>query len=289
MRHRALIRMLCRPARSPHNASNRFPPGPQARRSSPHGREVPGGVQPDWRIPGLTLRADAPAAGPGVRPVNWDDRDIIAFKHRIGGHQRQPFRLGLSDQDAIEWIAMMWRECGDGECVGGRDRESMNLVQPQALRDIDCRGFGKWKLADSVFDRDLPSARGGKVSLGRALGDDLQKIIAEASAVGLQPEPAVCIDEKLHVPSSERETGTTSWKASSGIRSSASFELAQQLFIEWSIEIVGDDETSFVDTKHRAVLLDRHKTDHGSSRSGDDDLFSGGGPPQQPERWAFAS
>ena len=80
---------------------------------------------------------------------------------------------------------------------------------------------------------------------------------------------------------------TTSTESVSGVRSFASFERTQQLFIEWSIEIVGDDEASLVDTEHGALPFNRYEACYRSSRTGDDDVLSRNGLPQQPGEMGF--
>ena len=81
----------------------------------------------------------------------------------------------------------------------------------------------------------------------------------------------------------QSERGTDSG-AESGGRLLATFECPQQLLIERLIEIVGDDETPFVDPEYGACLFNRHKARHRPSRAGDDDLLSCNGLPQQPRK-----
>ena len=59
------------------------------------------------------------------------------------------------------------------------------------------------------------------------------------------------------------------------------FEGAQQILVERLIEIIGDNETAFIDSEDRAVVFDRHKTRHGLSRTRDDNLLPCYGLPQQ--------
>ena len=61
-----------------------------------------------------------------------------------------------------------------------------------------------------------------------------------------------------------------------------SLEGTQQLLVQRFIEIVGDDESAFVDSKYRAFVFHRHKTCHGPSRAGNDDILSEDDLPQQP-------
>ena len=76
--------------------------------------------------------------------------------------------------------------------------------------------------------------------------------------------------------------GRTDSGAVPGARLLATFERPQQLLIERLIEIVGDDESPFVDPEYGARLFNRNKACHGLSRAGDDDLLSRNGLPQQP-------
>ena len=79
----------------------------------------------------------------------------------------------------------------------------------------------------------------------------------------------------------QSERGTDSDEVP-GVRLLATFECPQQLLIERIVEIVGDDETPFVDPKYGACLFNRHKARHRPPRASDDDLLSRNGLPQQP-------
>ena len=61
----------------------------------------------------------------------------------------------------------------------------------------------------------------------------------------------------------------------------APFKDAQKFFVQWRIEVVGDDESALVNTGYRLLVLDRYKTRDGSTRPRDDDIFSGSSFSQQ--------
>ena len=67
-------------------------------------------------------------------------------------------------------------------------------------------------------------------------------------------------------------------------RSVAAFECAEQCHVERIVEVVGDDETSLVDTEHRPGVFDGNEPRHRPPRPHDDDVFSGGNLLQQPGR-----
>ena len=84
-----------------------------------------------------------------------------------------------------------------------------------------------------------------------------------------------------------RSTGRTDPGAPPGVLLLATFERPQQVLVERLIEILGDDETPFVDPESGAGSLNWHEARHGPSRAGDDDLLSRSGLPQQPRQMSL--
>ena len=166
------------------------------------------------------------------------------------------------------------------ECVRMREGEPLEPAQPHAFGYVERRRLGERKLSDRVLDRDFPGTRGRKVSVRRRIGERLKEIVREATGFGLKPEPAVGVEKKFHVQEA-RPLGPTRPGAAFGARLSTSLERSQKIFVERIVEIVGDDETAFIDSEYGAPLLNRHETCDGSSRAGDDDLLSGNRMPQQ--------
>ena len=161
-----------------------------------------------------------------------------------------------------------------------RDGELLESAQPHAFGYVERRGLGKRKFPDRVLDCDFPGARGRKISVRRRIGEHLQKIVGEAAGFGLKPEPAVGVEKKFHLQST-RPPEPVRPGAAFGVRLPPSLECPQQIFVERSVEVIGNDETAFVDSEYGAPLLYRHETCDGLSRAGDDDLLSGNRMPQQ--------
>lgn len=61
-----------------------------------------------------------------------------------------------------------------------------------------------------------------------------------------------------------------------------SFECARQVLVQRIIEIVGDDETPFINAEYRTALLDWNQPRHRPSGARDDDLFPFDDLTQQP-------
>ena len=79
-----------------------------------------------------------------------------------------------------------------------------------------------------------------------------------------------------------RRVGLRRHVTSGGNCSSATFEGAQQFLVKRFIEVVRDDESTFVDSEHRTPILHCHKTYHGLAGAGSDDVLAEDHLPQQP-------
>lgn len=63
-------------------------------------------------------------------PLNW-----ITIKDRIDTDDWQVFNKCLGDEETVKWIAVVERESGNLEGVPQFDREHLNVVDPQLLRN----------------------------------------------------------------------------------------------------------------------------------------------------------
>ena len=225
-----------------------------------------------------------------LRRLQSDHGHIVGLDRRICSHQRQPFDSGLRHQDAIERIPVMRRQVRDRECVHMRNRETLETAQTHTLGDVDRRRLGQRQLSDCILDRDFPATCGGEVPPRRGISEGIEKIVVELSALRLKPEPAVCIEEKLHFVKCPRLERLAPASRHIGrqplIRDLQRRATILRLAVHRSRR---DNESAFVDSKNRTPVLHRHKTCHGLARAGNDDVLPEDHLPQQPERWVFAS
>ena len=112
---------------------------------APHARQLQAGV-------GTSAR----------RHRSPDERHVVGGEGAVAGDDRAALQLGLSDQQAIERVAVMQRQRGGGVRVARVDREHLSASFVDAIEQV----IGRIQLAYRALDRHLPDVDDADDQLG---------------------------------------------------------------------------------------------------------------------------
>lgn len=121
------------------------------------------------------------------------DRHAVARELGVRGDKRQPLNDRLSDEQAIEWIAVQQRELSHVTGMRNVDREREKAAELQF--SIDIRVWRQGQFADGDLNSDLPRRRGTDPHFRRML-NEVTGTCAESRVVVLKPEPCVRIEQE---------------------------------------------------------------------------------------------
>ena len=91
------------------------------------------------------------------------DRHAVARELGVRGDKRQPLNDRLSDEQAIEWIAVQQRELSHVTGMRNVDREREKAAELQF--GIDIRVWRQGQFADGDLNSDLPRRHGADTHL----------------------------------------------------------------------------------------------------------------------------
>src|SRR5678815_4496128 len=148
---------------------------------------------------------------------SWShDGHRVERERAVCGHDRQALDLRLRDQQSIEWISVMRWQGPDMQRVRVFDRKPDHAARAQSRRDVSRRRFRQRQLAKRVLDRDLPGTGCGQEQIVTGIEQQVASLGTKAGGLGLHPQPALGIEQKLHGSKSARTSSGSGWSNSSG-------------------------------------------------------------------------
>ena len=162
-------------------------------------QQAPGGVVAAQGVEGGEVEGHGSgglsANNSGLRSP--DALSSVAVHDLVDAQQRQRVLQSLSDDQAIERIAVMEGQACDAIGVADRDGQDVEAIAGQFSIHERCKRFGQAVLADADLDCDFPVAGRADKDLGLRIADQFTRSARQGWVVEQKPQQGMGVEQDL--------------------------------------------------------------------------------------------